>query len=197
MNRLGCALLALFLIVAAGFVLMIRSGGEIAPQAPSAPATSPQPEPGETVRGPSGLVIPVAGVRPDQLVDTFTEVRGERVHGALDIMAPRGTPVVAAAAGRIEKIFESDRGGHTVYVRSEGDRWIQYYAHLDSYAEGLREGMHVTQGQILGTVGASGDANPAAPHLHFEIKRVEPGQTWYQGGAINPYPLLAGPPTAR
>lgn len=184
MNRLGCTLLALFLLVVAGFALMIRGGGESGP--PPAPART------GTERAPSGLVIPVAGVRPHQLVDSFMEPRGERVHGALDIMAPRGTPVVAAASGSIEKIFDSDQGGHTVYVRSDGDRWVQYYAHLDRYAEGLREGMHVAQGQVLGTVGSSGDANPAAPHLHFEVKRMEPGEKWYQGRAINPYPLLGG-----
>jgi murein DD-endopeptidase MepM/ murein hydrolase activator NlpD len=190
MNRFGCALLALFLIVGAGFALLVRKGGE--PIIP--PPTSRK---AETIVGPSGLAIPVAGIRPDQLVDTYQDARGNRTHGALDIMAQRGTLVVAAAPGMVEKIFESEAGGHTVYVRTDGGRWMQYYAHLDGYAAGLGEGMHVSRGQIIGTVGSTGNANPEGPHLHFEVKRMEPGEKWYQGLGINPYPLLAGSPAAR
>jgi murein DD-endopeptidase MepM/ murein hydrolase activator NlpD len=146
------------------------------------------------MQAPAGLIIPVAGVRPDQLVDTFADARGNRTHGALDIMAPRGTPVVAAAPGTVEKIFESQAGGHTVYVRTNDARWIHYYAHLDRYAQGLREGMHVAQGQLIGTVGSTGNANPEGPHLHFEIKRMASDEKWYQGTGVNPYPLLGGRP---
>lgn len=185
MNRLGCALLALFLTIGVGFVLLIR-GSEIAG------ISKPAPRRIAIVQGPSSLVIPVAGVRPEQLVDTYQDARGNRTHGALDIMAPRGTPVVAAAPGTVEKIFESEAGGRTVYVRMDGGRWEQYYAHLDRYADGLREGLHVARGQIIGTVGSTGNANPEGPHLHFELKRMEPGEKWYQGRGINPYPLLRG-----
>lgn len=147
------------------------------------------------VVGPAGLAIPVAGVRQDQLVDTFTQARagGARVHDAIDIMAAAGTPVVAAAPGTVEKIFFSQGGGgKTVYVRSNDGRWSYYYAHLQDYAPGLSEGQRVQRGQALGTVGSTGNANPAGPHLHFAINRMRPGEKWYDGAPINPYPLLAG-----
>ena len=149
------------------------------------------------VIGPAGLAIPVAGMKPEQLVDTYTQARagGQRTHDAIDIMAPLGTPVVAAAAGRVEKLFFSDGGGGiTAYVRSDDRRWSYYYAHLQGYAPGLREGQHIARGTPIGTVGVSGNANPAGPHLHFAINRMNPGEKWWQGTAINPYPLLAGKP---
>ena len=108
-------------------------------------------------------------------------------------MADRGTPVVAAAPGTVEKLFFSDGGGGiTVYVRSPDKRWIYYYAHLAGYAEGLAEGQQVKRGTPLGRVGHSGNANPEGPHLHFAIHRMQPGEGWWEGSAINPYPLLAG-----
>jgi murein DD-endopeptidase MepM/ murein hydrolase activator NlpD len=143
----------------------------------------------------AGLIVPVAGVTGDQLTDTFSDSRGggSRLHEALDIMAPRGTPVVAAAAGTVEKLFHSDAGGNTIYVRSPDRTTIHYYAHLDRYADGLHEGQIVTQGQVLGAVGSTGDANPDAPHLHFEIMQTTPKAKWYEPAtSINPYPLLAG-----
>ena len=142
-----------------------------------------------------GYLIPVAGIRPDQLTDTFTAARGggSRVHDAIDIMAPRGTPVVAAASGTLEKLFTSKPGGLTLYVRSPDRRTITYYAHLDAYAPGLREGMPVRAGQQLGTVGFTGNADPAAPHLHFAIMQTTPDANWWDPAtAINPYPLLTG-----
>ena len=142
-----------------------------------------------------GLQIPVAGVRPEQLVDTFEDARGggSRLHEALDIMAPRGTPVIAAAAGTVEKLFHSNAGGNTVYVRSPDRATIFYYAHLDRYADGLREGQGVTQGQTLGAVGSTGDASPDAPHLHFEIMQTIPDAKWYESAtSVDPYPLLTG-----
>lgn len=147
------------------------------------------------VVGPAGLAIPVAGIGSEELVDTFTQARagGARRHDAIDIMAPRGTPVVAAAPGTVEKIFNSQGGGGlTVYVRSDDGLWSYYYAHLHSYAPGLREGQRVERGQVLGQVGSTGNANPDGPHLHFAINRMAPGERWHQGTAINPYPLLAG-----
>ena len=147
------------------------------------------------VVGPTGLAIPVAGVKPSQLTDTFTQARagGARVHDAIDIMADRGTPVVAAAPGTVEKLFFSDGGGGiTVYVRSADKRWIYYYAHLLDYAPGLAEGQQVKRGTPLGRVGSTGNANPEGPHLHFAIHRMQPGEGWWEGSAINPYPLLAG-----
>jgi murein DD-endopeptidase MepM/ murein hydrolase activator NlpD len=149
---------------------------------------------------PGGLIVPVVGVRSADLTDTFGDPRGpegERGHGALDIMAPHGTQVVAAASGTIEKIFESELGGHTIYVRSPDRAFVYYYAHLESYAPGAREGVYVAQGEPLGTVGSSGDADPAGPHLHFEVKRMQPGEAWHEGVGIDPYPLLAGTPAGR
>ena len=160
----------------------------------SAPSKPVSVDPGELVHGPTGLVIPVLGVKPTQLFDTFTQARsGGRVHDAIDIMAPAGTPVVAAAPGTVEKLFFSEGGGGiTAYVRSEDGRWSYYYAHLSAYAAGLREGQKLRQGDPVGTVGSTGNANPAGPHLHFAINRMEPGERWWQGSPINPYPLLAG-----
>lgn len=152
------------------------------------------------VVGPSGLAIPVAGVKPEQLVDTYTQARagGARVHDAIDIMAPTGTPVVAAAPGKVEKLYFSDGGGGiTAYVRSDDGRWSYYYAHLSAYAPGLHEGQRIMRGDPVGYVGATGNANPAGPHLHFAINRMNPGEKWWQGIAINPYPLLAGKPLSR
>ena len=149
--------------------------------------------------GPAGLAVPVAGVKVAQLSDTFTQARagGARAHDAIDIMAPRGTPVLAAAPGRIEKLFNSKGGGGiTVYVRSPDNQWIYYYAHLDRYAPGLSEGQAVQRGTPLGMVGSTGNANPAGPHLHFAIHRMGRGEKWYQGSAVNPYPLLAGKRTS-
>lgn len=141
------------------------------------------------------LIIPVAGVRSNQLSDTFTDARGggTRLHEALDIMAPRGTRILAAAPGRVESLFQSDAGGLTIYVRSEDRRTIYYYAHLDAYARGLKEGDAVSRGQFLGTVGSSGNASEDAPHLHFAILRTTPDAQWWEPAtALNPYPLLAG-----
>lgn len=152
------------------------------------------------VVGPTGLAIPVAGVKPDQLSDTYSQARagGARVHDAIDIMAPRGTPVVAAAPGKLEKLFFSQGGGGiTAYVRSDDGRWTYYYAHLSAYAPGLHEGQRLMRGAPVGYVGATGNANPTGPHLHFAINRMNPGEKWWQGTAINPYPLLAGKPVTR
>ena len=147
------------------------------------------------VHGPTGLAIPALGIKARQLVDTFSQARagGARVHDAIDIMAPPGTPVVAAAPGTVEKLYFSyGGGGITAYVRSPDGRWTYYYAHLRNYAPGLREGETLKQGDPIGSVGSTGNANPAGPHLHFAINRMQPGQKWWQGTPINPYPLLAG-----
>ena len=147
------------------------------------------------VVGPAGLAIPVAGIKQADLIDTFTASRagGARAHDAIDIMADEGTAVLAASPGTVEKLFFSDGGGgNTIYIRSDDGRWSYYYAHLQSYAPGLAEGQRVRQGQVIGRVGHTGNASPEGPHLHFAVNRMEPGQKWYQGEPINPYPLLAG-----
>ena len=155
------------------------------------PDARPDPDPVQRAVG-APLVVPVVGVRPDQLVDTFTQARqhGERRHDAIDIMAPAGTPVVAAAAGTLEKLFTSQAGGLTIYVRSPDRRIVTYYAHLRDYAPGLAEGQRVRVGERLGTVGSTGNASPEGPHLHFAVSLVTPDESWYGGRAVNPYPLL-------
>ena len=142
---------------------------------------------------PSGLALPVVGVKPDQLVDTYDRARGAgRRHDAIDIMAAEGTPVIASADGTIEKFFTSARGGLTIYERSADQKWMYYYAHLSAYAPGLAEGQQIKRGQVIARVGHTGDASAAGPHLHFAINSMAAGDRWWNGTAINPYPLLAG-----
>lgn len=193
MNRFGWFLLLIFILGAIAFALMLGRGSKQARPAPQPAATA------SPVQASADLVLPVAGVKPEELVDTWGQSRGGgmREHHAIDIMAPRGTPVVAAAPGWVEKIFESDDGGHTVYVRSPDGATIYYYAHLDAYRPGLAEGQQVRTGDVIATVGSTGNADPGAPHLHFEIKRMAPGEGWWQGREVNPYPLLAGKALAR
>lgn len=141
----------------------------------------------------SPLLVPVSGVAPADLTDTFTQARasGARQHDAIDIPAAQGTPVLAAAAGKVEKLFVSQDGGNTIYVRSPDRRRIYYYAHLQGYAPGLREGAAVRRGQALGSVGHTGNASEEAPHLHFAVWDADPVLDWYQHGRpVNPYPLL-------
>lgn len=145
-------------------------------------------------------VVPVVGISPDQLVDTFEQARagGVRRHDAIDIQAPLGTPVVAAMPGTVEKLWISQDGGNTVYVRSADRRVITYYAHLDRYAPGLAEGQALQTGAPIGTVGATGNASPDAPHLHFAVWQTQPDRRWSEpAAAINPYPLLTALRPAR
>jgi len=139
------------------------------------------------------LLLPVQGVDLAQLHDTFTDARGEgRVHDAIDIMAPAGTPVLAVADGHIEKLFDSERGGLTIYQFDPSGRFAYYYAHLERYADGLAEQQRVRRGQVIGHVGSTGNANADAPHLHFAIFVLGPERHWWEGAAINPYPILRG-----
>jgi murein DD-endopeptidase MepM/ murein hydrolase activator NlpD len=137
------------------------------------------------------LIIPVVGVRPDQLIDTFTDARSEgRVHDAIDIPAAAGTPVLAAADGGIAKLFHSDRGGTTIYQLSADKRLIFYYAHLQRYADGVVEGSYVKQGDVIAYVGDTGNAGPGNYHLHFSISIINDPKRYWEGTNINPYPLL-------
>lgn len=143
------------------------------------------------------LMVPVAGVPPSRLNDTFHEKRGSRIHEALDIAAPRGTPVIAADDGTVAKLFTSESGGLTVYIADRTRQIIYYYAHLDAYAPGLREGMMVRTGDVLGTVGTTGNAPPQAPHLHFAIGEMDAGKSWYRTTPFDPRPYLLLPGVAR
>jgi murein DD-endopeptidase MepM/ murein hydrolase activator NlpD len=140
----------------------------------------------------------VADVDASQLTDTFTQSRSAgRPHEAIDIMAPRGTPVIAVADGKVAKIFESKPGGHTVYQFDVEEKLAYYYAHLDGYAPGLAEGQRLKRGELIGFVGSSGNADAAHPHLHFAVFELGPEKRWWEGRAINPYPLLGGKENAR
>ncbi|WP_028103831.1 M23 family metallopeptidase [Pseudoduganella violaceinigra] len=140
----------------------------------------------------TSLLIPVAGIKSAQLQDTYKQPRGlERMHEALDIPAPVGTPVYAVADGRIAKLFASRPGGLTIYQFDPAEKFSYYYAHLDHYAAALKEGQQVKRGDLIGYVGASGNADPAAPHLHFAMFELGPEKHWWQGKPVNPYPLLA------
>jgi murein DD-endopeptidase MepM/ murein hydrolase activator NlpD len=137
------------------------------------------------------LIIPVVGVRPDQLLDTFTDARSEgRVHDAIDIRAPAGTAVVAAADGEIAKLSESERGGTTIYQLSNDKKLVFYYAHLQRYADGLVVGKFAKQGEVIGYVGDTGNAGVGNFHLHFSIAVVSDQKRYWEGANINPYPLL-------
>ena len=137
------------------------------------------------------LDIPVAGKTVQQLQDTFDEGRdGGRVHRALDILAPRGTPVLAADSGRILRVKTNTLGGNTIYATDPLGRIVYYYAHLDAYQQGLTDGLVVARGDTLGFVGTTGNAPKDTPHLHFQIMRMPPDGKYWEGEAINPYPLF-------
>jgi murein DD-endopeptidase MepM/ murein hydrolase activator NlpD len=140
------------------------------------------------------LIVPVRGIEASALYDTYDEKRGggSRVHEALDIPAPRGTPVLSATGGRVLKLFNSEAGGKMVYAADSSERFILMYAHLDSYANGLAEGQPLHQGQVIGAVGTTGNAPPNLPHLHFALARSNDVKTWWKGTPVDPFPLLAG-----
>jgi murein DD-endopeptidase MepM/ murein hydrolase activator NlpD len=138
----------------------------------------------------SELIVPVEGVERTALRDSFDEGRGTHRHEATDILAPRGTPVHSAAGGRVLKLFDSKAGGLMVYALDPSGRFILMYGHLDRYADGLRDGDALAQGQLIGYVGSTGDASPDVPHLHFAIAHTADPSKWWQGDAVNPYPVL-------
>lgn len=138
-----------------------------------------------------GLLVPVAGVAVSQLTDTFDEGRdGGRVHRALDILAPRGTPVLAADDGRVLRVRPNALGGNTVYATDPAGRVVYYYAHLDAYRAGLAEGQTIARGDVLGIVGTTGNAPKDTPHLHFQVMSMPADGKYWDGDPINPYPLF-------
>ena len=171
------------------------------PVALPAPQETPPPRPpGGADRplalAPGSLLMPVRGLDPATLQDNYHQRRGDAPHEALDIMAPRGTPVVAVADGRVAKLFTSQPGGLTVYQFDARERLVYYYAHLDRYAPGLKEGQRLRRGDPVGTVGSSGNAPPDAPHLHFAVHVLGAERAWWKGTPVNPFPLIAGSPGA-
>ena len=154
-----------------------------------APTTMTAAPPAELSR--RDLEIPVEGIKRGDLVDTFEDKRsGERTHEALDILAPRNTPVKAVEDGTVARLFESKAGGTTIYQFDPSGQYCYYYAHLERYASGLREGDHVKKGQIIGYVGTSGNAPKNTPHLHFAVFKLTDARRWWEGTPINPYGIF-------
>jgi len=138
------------------------------------------------------ISLPMKDLKASDIHDTFNDRRGggTRPHEATDIMAPRGTPVLAVNDGKIEKLFLSKPGGNTIYQFDPTEHYCYYYAHLDRYAPGIEAGKFVHRGELIAYVGSTGNADPSAPHLHFEIHELTPEKQWWQGASINPYPYL-------
>jgi murein DD-endopeptidase MepM/ murein hydrolase activator NlpD len=134
------------------------------------------------------ITIPVLGVVKAQLKDSFDEGRVGHIHHAIDILAPRGTPVIAAVDGHIVKLFTSRAGGLTIYEFDRDRQLVYYYAHLDSY--NVSEGVDVRQGDVIGFVGTTGNAPEGTPHLHFAMEKLGPEKVWWRSEAIDPYPIL-------
>ena len=163
-----------------------------------APAAAPLPSQDDSALArlrARALAIPVRSVAASELTDTYSQTRGRgvRPHEALDIAAPRGTPVVAVEDGRITKLFLSKPGGLTVYLFDRSSEFAYYYAHLDRYAEGLKEGAAVRRGEVIGYVGSTGNAASDAPHLHFAVFRLGPQRLWWLGTPINPFGIWRDP----
>lgn len=211
-RAVGCALIAVLAAAAcqgkeAGSAVAgakagaAATAGASASPAPAPAVSAPVPGPGTALEPPSDdgaallaarpLIVPVAGIAPADLMDTFEEKRpGQRSHEAIDIVAPRGTPVYAVDDGTLAKLFTSVPGGLTLYQFDPEGNLAYYYAHLDRYAPGLKEGMTLRRGDLIGYVGSTGNASPATPHLHFAVFRLGPQRHWWQGQAVNPYPAL-------
>ena len=215
--RLLAAFLIGFVIGAATLFLWLQTAGKLRPsvaveseagivELPAQPAgvpvpvapledAYPAPPPAAMKAAPpsfpseQSVAIPVAGKRASDLADHFLDPRGGgRPHHAIDIMAPRGTPVLAAVDGSVRKLHLSVPGGITLYQTDPREEWIYYYAHLDAYAPGMAEGRKVKRGELIGFVGSTGNAQD--PHLHFGISRLPPTKEWWKGVAVNPYPIL-------
>ena len=174
--------------------IAMSDGAPPSPAAPNAaPGALPTPPAPTPLLAKGALIVPVQGIEASALHDTYDEQRGggSRTHEALDIPAQRGTPVLSATGGRVLKLFDSKAGGKMVYAADSSERFILMYAHLDSYAPGLAEGQPLRRGQVIGTVGTTGNAPPNVPHLHFAIARSNDVKVWWKGAPVNPYPLLA------
>ena len=156
------------------------------------PEAAPAEDVARTSANDVGAVVPVVGIEASSLSSQFNEARGggSRRHEALDILAPRGTPVLASVPGRVVKLFTSAAGGLTIYQFDEEERHCYYYAHLDAYAADLTEGQTVARGQVIGYVGTSGNAPPGTPHLHFAIFKLGPDKKWWEGEPLDPITFL-------
>ena len=164
-----------------------------APETTPIPMSSVEPLPSGSPGAVSKLIVPVAGIKPEQLVDTFAQSRSEgRMHDAIDIPAPAGTPVLAAADGEIVKFHDSEKGGITIYQISADRKYFFYYAHLQRRADGISEHQLVKAGTVIGYVGDTGNAGAGNYHLHFAISVVVDPRRFWEGISINPYEILRG-----
>ncbi len=171
--------------------LPIPSIVEVAESPTSAEINTNQTQNNVTTDSPTSLMIPVVGIKREQLQDTFSASRSQgRVHNAIDIMAPLGTPVVAVADGEIAKFFDSERGGITIYQYSSDKKFVYYYGHLQKRAENLSEKDYVRRGTVIGYVGDTGNSGAGNYHLHFSIAILDDPKRIFDGTEINPYPLL-------
>ena len=161
-----------------------------APDSAAAPTRESVTRAPEAVLASKALIIPVEGVDPSRVRDSYTAARGGRTHGAVDIMAPRGTPVIAADAGTIFRLRQNEAGGITIYQLDPEERFVYYYAHLDRYEKGLVEGMSIKKGDVLGFVGTTGNAPKDTPHLHFQVMLYRGRGQYWGGEPINPHPYL-------
>jgi peptidoglycan LD-endopeptidase LytH len=191
-------IIAAIMLTLAWFTFQLQSVVDTPARIVPAPATSQRASTPGTVLVDADIVelrrrrlpIPVQGVAASSLVSTFHQTRGgTREHEALDILAPRGTPAVAVEESRVEKLFTSERGGLTVYLFDMSGTYCYYYAHLDRYADDLKEGDVVPRGHIVGYVGTTGNAPSATPHLHFAVFKLGPEKRWWEGTPIDPYAI--------
>ena len=177
-------------VMAGGAVPAALAPSMASAPAPVPPAIEPAQPPLIGTPIPLHLAMPIAGIDPEELEDTFNEVHSGHKHNALDIPAPKGTPVMAVAEGNVVKLFNSKAGGITVYQFDDTGTYCYYYAHLERYAPGLKENTLLRKGDVLGYVGSTGNASPDAPHLHFEVSQLGPEKKWWEGTPIDPLPLL-------
>lgn len=189
----GWTVLALVIAAVAFLAATIRVI-EPQPDAPTAAAPS-----AAASRATGTLIVPVEGVDVRSLRSNWGEARGggTRAHKALDIMAPAGAPVIAAQDGVVEKLYFSNGGGGVTLYQRASNGLMLYYAHLRAYAAGMAEGRRVRAGELIGYVGDSGNAGAGNYHLHFAVAKMAPGERWWQGTPVDPYPLLAGARAAR
>lgn len=196
MSRVARFILISLAIMAAAWIALLALLPEAARRVgerrvPGSPVSQPMPA---RAGNATVLAIPIAGMRRQNIVESWGDPRenGLREHHGTDLAAPADTPVVAAAPGTVEKLWNSTAGGTTVYVRSPARNWSYYYAHLSGYAPGLHEGQSVKVGDVLGYVGDTGNAGAGNFHLHFGLTHTTPDQHWYEGVDVDPYAYLAG-----
>lgn len=192
-------------LLTAACVPGVRSrGGPLAPvpvaaaDLPDMPGESPPPaaplaRTDEEYLSERALMVPVEGIGPSKVPDTYWQARdgGARTHQAIDILAPRGTPVLSADSGTVLRLTKNSLGGITIYATDPERRFVFYYAHLQGYADGLREGKTISQGEVIGYVGTTGNAPKNTPHLHFQVMRFVDARQWWNGPPFDPRPFLA------